>query len=265
MRGFSLCARLAHSRRTWNACVREGGTAGVKATFWPEAKSGGAWLMAISESKGQIYVQGMYMTATTPIGDKVFPTTNGKPCFIIKALFKKTSNVKAILAIVLINYVNFQSLGWYCHRKLVEWLSPFRGTILKKKKRSRTFKSLLLHAPHLMFRLLWERSHAPADRCNIWGCLSPRGKRLGTAGHRCAETHFNQAGPTVKSWSPTGTPPARTKQFTSATSKRQLLFGNIVWQSSSLDYNVPADAANLSRPQCPLLRLYYSPAGALEV
>lgn len=117
---------------------------------------------------------------------------------------------------MLINYINFQSLGSYSHRKLVDWLSPFKGTILKK--RPQPFKSLSPHAPLLMFRLLWEHSHAPADRCNIWGCLSPRGKRLVTAGHRCAETLL------IKQdwlWNPEAHPAPHLPQPSSSPQQRQ--------------------------------------------
>lgn len=75
---------------------------------------------------------------------------------------------------------------------------------------------------------------------------------------------FNQPEPTVRARAPPGSPPARTEWFTSATSKRQLVFSNIVWQPSSLDYNVPTDSTNLSQPWCPLLRLYYNTVGALR-
>lgn len=75
---------------------------------------------------------------------------------------------------------------------------------------------------------------------------------------------FNQPEPTVKARAPPGSPPAKTKQFTSATSKRQLVFSNIMWRSSSLCYNVPTDSTNLSQPWYPLPRLYYNTAGALR-
>lgn len=73
----SLRARSAHSRRTGNSCVKEGETAGVKATFWPEVKSTGLWLMAISESKGLLYVQGMHISAATPML-QMYPVKNGR-------------------------------------------------------------------------------------------------------------------------------------------------------------------------------------------
>lgn len=76
---------------------------------------------------------------------------------------------------------------------------------------------------------------------------------------------FNQPEPTVKARAPPGSPPAKTEQFTSATSKRQLVFSNIVWQSSSFYYNVPTDSTNLSQPWYPLLRLYYNTVGAERV
>lgn len=74
---------------------------------------------------------------------------------------------------------------------------------------------------------------------------------------------FNQPEPTVKAQAPPGSPPAKTEQFTSATSKRQLVFSNILRQSSNFDYNVPTDSTNLSQPWYPLLRLYYNTVGAL--
>lgn len=77
--------------------------------------------------------------------------------------------------------------------------------------------------------------------------------------------HFNQPEPTVKAQAPPGSPPAKTEQFTSATSKRQLVFSNIVWRSSSFYYNVPTDSTNLLQPWYPLLRLYYNTVGALRV
>lgn len=78
-------------------------------------------------------------------------------------------------------------------------------------------------------------------------------------------TTFNQPEPTVKAWAPPGSPPAKTKQFTSATSQRQLVFSNIVWQSSSFHYNVPTDSTNLSQSWYPLPRLYYNTVGAVRV
>lgn len=56
--------------------------------------------------------------------------------------------------------------------------------------------------------------------------------------------------------------PFSTNQFTSATSKKRLVFGNIVWRSSSFSCNVPTDSTNLSRAwnNTPT-RLYYNTAG----
>lgn len=123
---------------------------------------------------------------------------------------------------MLINGVHFQSLGSYSGRKPGDWLSPFRGTILKtkkkKKERPHPFKSLSPHAPLLMFRWLWERSHAPADRCNIWGCLSARPKRLGTAGLRCAETLLIKPD---RLWNPEAHPAPHLPQPGSSPQQRQ--------------------------------------------
>lgn len=49
---LSLHGRLAHSRRTGDGLIKEGETAGVKATLWPEVKSGGSRPAGISESRG---------------------------------------------------------------------------------------------------------------------------------------------------------------------------------------------------------------------
>lgn len=49
---LSLHGRLAHSRRTGDGLIKEGETAGVKATLWPEVKSGGSRPVGISESRG---------------------------------------------------------------------------------------------------------------------------------------------------------------------------------------------------------------------
>lgn len=48
---LSLRGRLAHSRRTGDGLVKEGETAGVKATLWPEVKSGESGPTGISESR----------------------------------------------------------------------------------------------------------------------------------------------------------------------------------------------------------------------
>lgn len=47
-----LHGRLAHSRGIGDGHIWEGETAGVKAIFWPEEKSGGVWVVGASESRG---------------------------------------------------------------------------------------------------------------------------------------------------------------------------------------------------------------------
>lgn len=90
-RRVSLHARSAHGRRTGNGCVKEGETAWVKATFWPEVKSRGAWLMAISESKALLYVQG---TQVTPMV-RIYPLKNGSK-WILFFLKRKDPSKPAI-------------------------------------------------------------------------------------------------------------------------------------------------------------------------
>lgn len=51
-KGASLHGRLAHSRGTEDGHIKEGETAGVKATLWPEVKSVGSWMVGASESGG---------------------------------------------------------------------------------------------------------------------------------------------------------------------------------------------------------------------
>lgn len=67
----------------------------------------------------------------------------------------------------------------------------------------------------------------------------------------------------MKAQAPTGTPTAKTEQFTSATSEQLLVFSNILWQSSNFDYNVPVDSTNPSQSWYPLRRLYYNAVWAL--
>lgn len=110
LRRFSWGARLAHSRRTGNTCVRVGETAGVKATFWPEVKSGGAWLMAVSESKGQIFARECFRLQAC-----LFETKYSKMENTIWSFHTEGSTM-------LINDIHF--LGSYRPRKLVDCPSP---------------------------------------------------------------------------------------------------------------------------------------------
>lgn len=63
---LSLHGRLAHSRRTGDGLIKEGETAGVKATLWPEVKSGGSGPVGISESRGDPHATTDGLCANTP-------------------------------------------------------------------------------------------------------------------------------------------------------------------------------------------------------
>lgn len=106
-RRFSLHARSAHGRRTGNGCVKEGETAGVKATFWPEVKSRGAWLMAISESKGLLYVLWLHVTAAT----QIYPLKNGSKWIFFKKR-KKKKTPQSLRSFNLENQVTRTSIRW---------------------------------------------------------------------------------------------------------------------------------------------------------